>query len=149
MRSQIRRSVITRSAQQTRALGEELALLLQPGDVLALQGDLGAGKTCLIQGICQGLQVEDVVNSPTFILVNEYAGRIDTTEIPVYHFDLYRLADAAELVDLGLEDYIGAGGISLFEWAERAADLLPEPRWDIELEQIADDERQISWAYGP
>ncbi len=148
-RSQMSRSVITRSAQQTRALGAELASLLQPGDVLALQGDLGAGKTCLIQGICQGLHVEDVVNSPTFILVNEYYGRIAATQIPVYHFDLYRLADAAELVDLGLEDYIGAGGISLFEWAERGADLLPQPRWDIELEQIADDERRISWAYGP
>ena len=148
-RSPISRSVITRSAQQTRALGAELALLLQPGDVLALQGDLGAGKTCLVQGICHGLHVEDVVNSPTFILVNEYAGRIATTEIPVYHFDLYRLADAAELVDLGLEDYTGAGGISLFEWAERGAGLLPEPRWDIELEQTADDERRISWAYGP
>ena len=95
-RSQINRSAITSSPQQTRALGVELAALLQPGDVVALQGDLGAGKTCLIQGICQGLQVEDVVNSPTFILVNEYSGRIAATQTPVYHFDLYRLADAAE-----------------------------------------------------
>lgn len=148
-RSAITRSEITRSGQQTQALGAQLALSLQPGDVLALQGDLGAGKTCLIQGICHGLYVEDVVNSPTFILVNEYSGRIATTKIVVYHFDLYRLDDAAQLVDLGLEDYLGAGGISLFEWAERGADLLPQPRWDIELEQTADDERRISWAYGP
>ena len=152
-RSSISRSETTQSAVQTQSLGAELAVMLRPGDVVALRGDLGAGKTCLIQGICRGLQVEDVVNSPTFILVNEYvgriaAGKIATTDIPVYHFDLYRLADAAELVDLGVEDYLGAGGVSLFEWAERADNLLPAPRWNVELEQIGDDERRISWTYG-
>lgn len=147
-RSSISRFETTQSAVQTQSLGAELAVMLRPGDVVALRGDLGAGKTCLIQGICRGLQVEDVVNSPTFILVNEYVGRIATTDIPVYHFDLYRLADAAELVDLGVEDYLGAGGVSLFEWAERADNLLPVPRWNVELEQIGDDERRISWTYG-
>tara|TARA_Y100001960_G_scaffold320308_1_gene392989 strand:- start:287 stop:778 length:492 start_codon:yes stop_codon:yes gene_type:complete len=147
------RSETTQSAEQTQSLGAELAAMLRPGDVVALRGELGAGKTCLIQGICRGLQVEDVVNSPTFILVNEYTGRIAgrriaTTEIPVYHFDLYRLADAAELVDLGVEDYLGAGGVCLFEWAERADNLLPVPRWNVELEQIGEDERTISWTYG-
>jgi tRNA threonylcarbamoyladenosine biosynthesis protein TsaE len=140
--------VVTRSPEETQALGHDLALLLQPGDVVALRGDLGAGKTCLIQGVCNGLQVEDVVNSPTFILVNEYAGKIGTTDVPVYHFDLYRLTHPAELVDLGIEDYIDAGGVSLFEWAERGAELLPVPRWDIELVQTTDDERRISWTYG-
>jgi tRNA threonylcarbamoyladenosine biosynthesis protein TsaE len=146
--STVERCAVTRSPEETRELGAQLALLLQPGDVVALRGDLGAGKTCLIQGVCQGLQVDDVVNSPTFMLVNEYAGRIGAMDIPVYHFDLYRLAHPAELVDLGVEDYLSAGGVSLFEWAERGAQLLPRPRWDVGLEQTADDERRISWTYG-
>ena len=144
-RSAVTRSAVTRSAAETRALGADLALMLKAGDVVALRGDLGAGKTCLIQGICQGLQVDDVVNSPTFILVNEYAGCIGTLAVPVYHFDLYRLTHPAELIDLGVEDYFSAGAVCLFEWAERGGEVLSLPRWEVELEHVGDEERRIAW----
>ena len=145
--SAVTRSAVTRSASATRELGVELARLLKAGDVVALRGDLGAGKTCLIQGVCQGLKVEDVVNSPTFIIVNEYAGRIGTQDVRVFHFDLYRLTHPAELVDLGVEDYLDAGGVCFFEWAERGGEVLPVPRWEVELEYLGDEERRISWTY--
>ena len=144
-RSTLTRSTLTRSAAETRALGADLALMLKAGDVVALRGDLGAGKTCLIQGICQGLQVDDIVNSPTFILVNEYAGRIGTRAVAVYHFDLYRLTHPAELIDLGVEDYFSAGAVCLFEWAERGGEVLPLPRWEVELEYVGEEERRIAW----
>jgi tRNA threonylcarbamoyladenosine biosynthesis protein TsaE len=136
--------VITRSAAETRALGRDLAARLTPGEVVALVGDLGSGKTCLAQGICEGLGVPDPVTSPTFILINEYQGRIGTRAVPVYHLDLYRLADAGELEDLGAEEYLYGNGICLVEWAERAAALLPAQRWEIRLEQAGAEERRIT-----
>lgn len=136
--------VITRSAAETRALGRELAARLAPGEVVALVGDLGSGKTCLAQGICEGLGVADHVTSPTFILINEYQGRLGMRAVPVYHLDLYRLADAGELEDLGAEEYLYGKGICLVEWAERAATLLPARRWEIRLEQAGAEERRIT-----
>ena len=87
----------THSAAQTHALGAALGRLLAPGDVVAFRGDLGSGKTCMIQGVCEALQVADYVTSPTFILINEYAGQYRGRDLPVYHFDLYRLRSADEL----------------------------------------------------
>ena len=99
---------------------------LAPGDVVAFRGDLGSGKTCMIQGVCEALQVADYVTSPTFILINEYAGRYKGRDLPVYHFDLYRLRGADELEELGAEEYFYGQGVCLVEWAERADGSLPD-----------------------
>jgi tRNA threonylcarbamoyladenosine biosynthesis protein TsaE len=138
---------VSRSPEETRALGFELSRQLEPGDLLAFKGDLGTGKTCMIQGICQGLEVADWVNSPTFILINEYVGKKSGQEVFIYHFDLYRLQTQAELEDLGAEDYFYGQGICLVEWAERAGDLLPPLSREIILEHSADEERRITLKY--
>jgi tRNA threonylcarbamoyladenosine biosynthesis protein TsaE len=111
----------TRSVAQTRALGRRLARLLRPGDVVFLQGPLGAGKTALAQGIGQGLKLETPVTSPTFVLL----ARHETAGVtPLYHADLYRLAEPEEVADLGLE-HQAADGILLVEWPERGLEVLP------------------------
>ena len=115
-----------------------LATLLQAGDVVALIGDLGSGKTRWIQGVCQGLDVVDPVISPTFTLVNEYRGRL-----PVYHIDLYRLADATETLSFGLEEYLFGNGISLVEWADKALEFFPKSYLAIELYYLADTKRRV------
>jgi tRNA threonylcarbamoyladenosine biosynthesis protein TsaE len=121
--------VVTHSESETAAQGEKLAPRLTRGDVVAVYGELGSGKTHLIQGICRGLGVKDHVVSPTFTIVNEYAagGR------SVYHFDLYRVASLREIVDIGFEEYIDGEGICLIEWAEKAAPLLPPRRYEITM----------------
>ena len=125
----------TTSPDQTRALGRELSGRLRPGDCVGLIGELGSGKTCLAQGICEGLKVSDRVTSPTFILVNEYHGRDATSRpIPIFHFDLYRLPDAVALIDLGWDDYLASNGVCLIEWAERAGSLLPGRMLRIRIE---------------
>ena len=136
--------LITHSAEETQALGRDLARRLAPGDLLAFGGELGSGKTCMIQGICQGLEVADYVTSPTFILINEYTGRLNGEPLPVYHFDLYRLGGPAELEDLGAEEYFYGRGICLIEWAERAGSRLPARRREITLEHVTADERRIT-----
>ena len=95
---------------------------LNPGDVVALIGDLGMGKTCLTQGIARGAGIdeEQTVNSPSYILINEYAGKI-----PIYHIDLYRLQQLEDIVALGLEEYLEGDGICVIEWADRMGELLP------------------------
>jgi len=137
------RALISRSPEETQALGEELADRLEPGDRLAFYGDLGSGKTCMIQGICRGLGVVDYVTSPTFILINEYAGQLRERPIPVYHFDLYRLREPGELEDLGAEEYFYGQGICLIEWAEHAGGLLPPRRREIALEYLTATERRL------
>lgn len=129
---------ISHSETQTRRLGARLAEFLQPGDVLALVGDLGSGKTRWVQGVCTGLGVTDWVNSPTFTLVNEYYGRC-----PVYHIDLYRLTDAVETVTFGLEDYLYGPGITLIEWADRATRLLPAEYLTVELFYLEETKRRV------
>jgi len=121
----------TRSYQATLKLGHKLAGRLGQGDCVALIGDLGAGKTALTRGLAEGLGLTDLraVSSPTFVLVQEYPCRI-----PVFHIDLYRLADPAkELAALGLREMLDAG-IVIIEWADRAEGALPTPRWEIRLE---------------
>lgn len=111
------------SAERTRRLGELLGALLQPGDMLLLTGDLGAGKTTLTQGIGAGLGVKGVINSPTFTLLKEYEGRL-----PLYHFDLYRIESPDEVYSLGFEDYFQTDGVSVVEWAERGEPDDPRQR---------------------
>ena len=117
---------------------------LRPGDCVGMIGELGSGKTCLAQGICEGFGVQDRVTSPTFILVNEYRGRDAASRpITIYHFDLYRLPDADALIDLGWDDYLAGNGICLIEWAERAGSLLPERAVQIRIEMTESGSRRI------
>ncbi|GAB4429947.1 MAG: tRNA (adenosine(37)-N6)-threonylcarbamoyltransferase complex ATPase subunit type 1 TsaE [Anaerolineae bacterium] len=129
---------ISHSEDQTRRLGAKLAPFLNPGDVLALTGDLGSGKTRWVQGVCLGLGVTDVVNSPTFTLVNEYQGRL-----PVFHIDLYRLGSAEEALSFGLEDYLFNDGISVIEWADQAIDFLPADHLEIQLFYLDETRRRV------
>jgi tRNA threonylcarbamoyladenosine biosynthesis protein TsaE len=118
----------TRSAAQTRALGARLGALLEPGDVVALEGDLGAGKTQLVRGACEGAAVPPAeVSSPTFAIVATYRGRI-----PVHHADLYRIADEDELYGTGFGDLVGDGAL-LVEWADRIPAALPKERLTLRL----------------
>jgi tRNA threonylcarbamoyladenosine biosynthesis protein TsaE len=102
------------TVKQTRRLGKALGALLAPGDVVLLEGELGAGKTALTQGIGAGLGVRAVINSPTFTILKEYTGRL-----PLYHFDLYRIETPDEVYALGFEDYFSGEGVCVVEWAER------------------------------
>jgi tRNA threonylcarbamoyladenosine biosynthesis protein TsaE len=123
--------VLSHSESETREVGARLATVLQPGDVVALYGELGAGKTRLIQGICRGLGVREEVTSPSFVLINEYRGRI-----PVYHFDFYRLERLEEIAGLGIEEYFDGSGVCLIEWADRAEPLLPPERIEVVISLI-------------
>ncbi len=126
---------VAESTEQTIALGERLGRLLAAGDVLVLTGDLGAGKTQLTKGIARGLGVEDDVTSPTFTIGMVYEGG----ELPLYHFDLYRLEDAAELDDTGLFDVLGGDGPCVIEWGEQFADQLGDERLDVFLTRMDDE----------
>lgn len=123
------------NAEDTRSFAKRLSTLLSAGDVLALIGDLGAGKTTFTQGLATGLGVVDRVNSPTFTIIKEYEGRL-----PLYHMDVYRL-DGAE--DLGFEEYFTSNGVTVIEWPSMISDQLPEELLWIEIEPITADEREI------
>ncbi len=114
--------IISTAPEETYQFGRKLGQLLETGDLVAFHGDLGAGKTCCIQGIADGLEVQDLtcVTSPTFTLIQEYQGRI-----PIYHFDVYRLEHDEDLYDLGYEEYFYGNGVTLIEWAERITAFLP------------------------
>lgn len=124
------REVIIRSEADTRDFGHRLAERLGPDTVVALIGDLGTGKTTLTKYIAEGLGVKEPVTSPTFTIVREYySGRL-----PLYHFDVYRLETGADLFEIGAEEYFCRGGVSIVEWADRAAEILPDDTLCIFLE---------------
>lgn len=128
------------SEQETGRLGEMIAGIAQPGDVLSLVGTLGAGKTRLVQGIAVGLgNTAESITSPTFVLVNEYrVGRL-----PVFHFDAYRLKDDDEFLELGPEEYFDGDGITLVEWGDRVAHLMPGRVSTVSIDLADRDERRI------
>ncbi len=131
---------ITQSAAETEALGERLGKTLTGGEILAYEGNLGMGKTAFTRGLARGLGFNGRVTSPTFTIVNEYEGRI-----PLFHFDMYRLADEDELFDIGWEDYLARGGVIAVEWSERIPDALPpETRWVRFARGETDDSRIIT-----
>lgn len=121
----------------TLALGAEISGLLGPGDVLALVGDLGAGKTTLTQGLMNGLGYHEAVTSPTFSLVQEYRGG----SLEVFHFDFYRVEDEHELLELGWDDYLDRGGVVIVEWPGRFPELLPKGALWLELSHERDGRR--------
>ena len=123
------RIVETHSPEETWGLAAELADGLGPGTVIALHGDLGAGKTCFIQGYAAALGIDEPITSPTYTLIGEYEGRL-----PLHHIDLYRLSGPEEALGLGLEEYFDANAITAIEWAERAEGLLPPDLLHIRIE---------------
>lgn len=133
----------TKSPEETKEFGKELSGMLKPGSVVALIGPLGSGKTVLVQGICAGLGVEKAVTSPTFVIINEYPGKLNRSPIWVYHFDLYRLENVDEFLKLGYEEYFYGKGITLIEWAEKIREFLPKNRTEINLKILSESEREI------
>lgn len=127
---------LTNSAIETKEFATRLGTLVSPGDVITLEGDLGAGKTTFTQGLAVGLGVKRNVTSPTFTIIKEYQGRI-----PLYHMDVYRLEDAEE--DIGFAEYFYGTGITIIEWAQYIDDFLPKNRLDIYIEVIDQDRRKI------
>lgn len=129
----------TTTAEETEAAGEALGRTLGAGDVVALYGELGTGKTCFVQGLARGLGVAARATSPTFVLVNEYRGRLR-----VHHADAYRTASLTELVDLGLLDLMGGEGVTVVEWADKAEPLLPARTVRVRIEGVGDEPRAIT-----
>ena len=131
---------VTNSAAETRALGEKLASRLKAGDVVVLEGELGAGKSELARGIARGLGVTEAVTSPSFTILNVY----ESGRCPLYHFDWYRLESEEELYELGMDEYLGGDGIAVVEWAERCPDAVPENVLRIRLEVTGGESRRIT-----
>ena len=134
--------IYSSSPENTFALGKKLGSICEPGDVICLAGELGAGKTTMAQAIAAGAGVDqkEYVNSPTFAILHEYGGRI-----PIYHMDFYRLGSSEDVVELGLEEYFYGHGLTLIEWFERAIDLLPESVLIVELNYLNESTREISF----
>ena len=134
------RTLVTRSEDETRLLGQDLSRSLLAGDVILLTGDLGMGKTVFARGIAQSLGVpEDEVRSPSFTLVNRYRGRVT-----LYHIDLYRIDRPEDLDELGLDEILGGDGIAVVEWAERLGPYRPERVVSVRLVDRGGDVREIS-----
>ena len=130
---------ITTSPEQTENVGAALGKILEPGTILAYQGDLGAGKTAFTRGLARGLGCTDTVTSPTYTIVNEYlSGRL-----PLFHFDMYRLRASDDLFDIGWEDYLDRGGICAVEWSENVADAMTGAI-SVRIEKLDADSRKIT-----
>lgn len=128
------------SPKETENIAGAIAKELKPGDVLCLTGDLGAGKTAFVQGLVKALGVKDPISSPTFTIVNCYNGNI-----PVYHFDVYRIDDCDEMYEIGYEEYVYGDGITVIEWPDKIKEILPEKRYDITISR--DYEKHDSFRY--
>ncbi|HCG98807.1 MAG: tRNA (adenosine(37)-N6)-threonylcarbamoyltransferase complex ATPase subunit type 1 TsaE [Candidatus Aquicultor primus] len=132
-------TVITHSPEETWELARKLAPMLTKGDFISLSGDLGAGKTVFAKGLAVGLGIDEPVTSPTFTIIKEYEGKL-----PLFHFDVYRLASAEELEELGADEYFYGEGVSVVEWGDRVEEILPEERLSIRiLRPVDEDLRQI------
>ena len=135
------KTILLKTLADTLAFGRLLGQAARPGDVICLDGDLGAGKTTLTQAIARGLEVpvDEYVTSPSFAILHEYQGRI-----PLYHMDFYRLTDAADIEDLGLDEYLFLSGLAVLEWCERAGDLVPATRLKITMTTLPDESRLLT-----
>lgn len=129
---------VTTSYQQTQALGARLATMLQPGDVVTLCGDLGAGKSEFSRGVARGLGITGPVPSPSFTILNTYEG-----DYMLYHFDWYRIADPQELYDIGLDEFVGGDGIALIEWSQMAPECVPQDHLQVTINKVDDNTREI------
>ena len=130
---------ITNSPVETEAVGAALGKILKPGTVIAYRGDLGAGKTAFTRGLARGLGSSEMVTSPTYTIVNEYLGG----RMPLFHFDMYRLASSDDLWDIGWEDYLDRNGVCAVEWSENVEDALEDPII-ITIEKLGENSRRIT-----
>ena len=130
---------MTRSPEETRALGSSLASALLPGDVVLLHGDLGAGKSEFTRGIARGLGISGPVSSPSFTILNLY----DRGRVKLYHFDWYRLESPEELYELGMDEYLGGDGVAVVEWPDRCPEAIPPCRLDIQIRPGPDENSRI------
>ena len=130
---------ITTTPAETEAVGAALAQQLQPGDVIAYVGGLGAGKTAFTRGLARGLGVSDSVTSPTYTIVNEYL----SGKMPLFHFDMYRLGSADDLFDIGWDDYLERGGVCAVEWSENVTEAMENAIW-VRIERLSDEQRRIT-----
>lgn len=128
--------ITVNTTEETMKLAEKLAMLLRPGDVVTLQGNLGTGKTTFTKGLGIGLGIKRTINSPTFTIVKEYMG-----EMPLYHMDVYRLEESEE--DIGFDEYFSGDGISVVEWPQFITPFLPNERLDIHLQMLESNQRKI------
>ncbi|MCC8169078.1 MAG: tRNA (adenosine(37)-N6)-threonylcarbamoyltransferase complex ATPase subunit type 1 TsaE [Oscillospiraceae bacterium] len=131
---------ISNNVEETKRIAAGFAKELKSGDVLCMYGNLGAGKTAFVQGLARGLGIDEPITSPTFTIVNEYQG-----DMPLYHFDVYRIGDSEEMYEIGYEEYVYGDGISVIEWAELIEDILPESRYSVTIikDDTNDDYRKI------
>lgn len=129
--------MVSRSEKETEEIGKTIGMKLKNGDVVALYGELGSGKTVLVRGIARGVGCEELVKSPSFVFVHEYKGRI-----PVYHIDLYRVNELKDVMSLGIGEFFGSG-VCVVEWAEKAEGLLPADCISVELKIIGEYTREI------
>ncbi len=132
-------TIISKSEAETEAAGEQFARTLPQGAVVALYGDLGAGKTAFVRGMARGMGISARVSSPTFTIVNEYLGSRE-----LYHFDMYRLGSSEELFDIGWEDYLSRGGVCAVEWSENVEDAFEGDQICVRIEKTGDGERIIT-----
>lgn len=137
--------IYSSSEQNTAEIARILGSLLKGGEVIALNGELGAGKTAFTKGIALGLDIKEYITSPTFALVNEYSGRL-----PLYHFDVYRINDEDELIEIGFEDYIFSDGVSVVEWSSLVPNIMPADKISVFIEKVPEDndKRCISIEFG-
>ena len=129
----------TKSPAETRAIAETFASSLRGGEVIALQGDIGVGKTVFTKGLAAGLGITSNVTSPTFNIVRQYNGRL-----PLYHFDVYIITDPDEMLEIGFEEYLYSGAVVVIEWPELISDLIPQDAITITIEREEEDGRRIS-----
>ena len=127
---------ISKSYEETQKIASDFAKTLKSGDVVCMYGDLGADKTAFVQGLAKGFNIFEPITSPTFTIVNEYDG-----DMPLYHFDVYRIADSDEMYEIGYEEYLDGNGVSVIEWAELIEDILPPCRYEVVVSKdYAEDE---------
>ena len=133
---------ISYSEKETEEIGYEFVKSLTPGTVVAMYGFLGAGKTAFVRGMAKGLGINERVTSPTFTIVNEYNG-----DIPLFHFDMYRISCSDDLFEIGWDDYLNRNGIIVTEWSENICDVFDSSTIKVDIEKISDYERKITIIY--
>lgn len=132
--------VQTKNSDETAVAAQQLAAELQAGDVILLRGEMGAGKTVFAGGLCRALGVQEYVTSPTFTVVNEYEGKA----FPIFHFDMYRIEDEAELLEIGFDEYLQSGAVCIIEWPQNVESSLPHKRIEVKIEKVGENERKIT-----
>lgn len=135
------REVVSHSVEETFSIAEKFAGTVKPGQVVLLEGDLGAGKTHFVKGFVRAFDLNpDIVSSPTFTIINEYEGTL-----PVYHFDFYRIENIEEALEIGTEEYLYGTGVCIIEWPSRVREILPDDALTVRITTIAPEKRKISF----